>query len=69
MGIMAMLTIIEYAERIGRSPYTVRNDVQKGKYTTAIKKDGKWLIDENDRIRDHRVKTGEYVGWRKARKG
>ena len=62
---MAMLTIIEYAEHIGRSPYTVRNDVFAGKYKTAIKVNGKWLIDESERLTDRRVKTGAYRGWRR----
>lgn len=62
---MGMITITEYAEKYGLSPDSVRKKALRGGFQTAKKSGKVWLIDENEPNTDNRVKTGEYIGFRK----
>lgn len=60
-----MLTIPEYAARVGKSPRSVRQKCLLGHLPGAVKIGRDWMIPEGTPYEDGRVKTGEYKGWRK----
>ncbi len=62
---MALISIKEYAERNGLLHDNVRHKCQRGSYKTARKIGRDWLIDEKEPDKDHRVRSGAYVGVRK----
>ena len=62
---MALITIKEYAEKNGLQHDNVRHKCQRGSYKTAQKIGRDWLIDENEKDADRRVKNGNYVDARK----
>ena len=64
---MALITIKEYAERNGLQHDNVRHKCQRGSYRTAQKIGRDWLIDEEEKDIDRRVKAGDYIGARKAK--
>ena len=62
-----LLSVKEYAARIGRSPVSVRQKILRG--TLPAQKIGRdWLIDEDMPYEDGRVTSGKYVNWRKRGK-
>lgn len=62
---MAMITLKEYAERIGRDRSVVYMKYKHGGFETAVKMGRDIWIDEDEPYIDERVKSGKYVGWRK----
>jgi hypothetical protein len=62
-----MLTIAEYAARIGKASRSVRQKCQLGTLPGAVKIGRDWLIPSEAPYQDRRVKTGEYKDWRKKR--
>jgi len=62
---VALITIKEYAEKNGLQHDNVRHKCQRGSYKTAQKIGRDWLIDENEKDADRRVKNGNYVDARK----
>lgn len=65
MSAATLLTIQEYAERVGKAPITIRQKCQRGNVPGAIKIGRDWLIPENAGYTDKRIKSGKYKGWRK----
>lgn len=63
---MARITLVEYAERLGKSRATVYMKYRKGGLKTARKEGIDIWIDENEPYTDDRVKTGRFFGWRKG---
>lgn len=63
---MQMLTITQFAARIGKAPRSVRQKCQAGTLPGAVKIGRDWLIPENAPYPDQRIKSGQYVGWRKG---
>lgn len=61
---MAMITLKEYAERLGKSPTVVRQKAQRGTFQTAKKMGRDWFIDEEEPYEDARIKTGDYIGFK-----
>ena len=61
---MAMITLKEYAERIGRDRSVVYMKYKHGGFETAVKMGRDIWIDEDEPYIDLRVKSGKYVGWR-----
>lgn len=55
-----MITISEYAKKYNKSPVTIRQSCQRGRFKTAKKVGRDWLIDENEPFVDKRIKTGKY---------
>lgn len=62
---MAMITLKEYAERIGKDRNLVYHKYQRGGFETAVKRGRDIWIDEDEPYIDNRVKSGKYVGWRR----
>ena len=61
---MALITLKEYAERIGKARNAVYLHYRKGNFRTAVKRGRDIWIDEDEPYIDNRVKHGRYVGWR-----
>lgn len=63
---MALISLVEYAQRVGISPDTARQRAGRGAYKTAVKIGRNWLIDENEqhidgRKRDRIMKSFYYI--------
>lgn len=63
---MGMITLKEYAERHGKNRFTVLQKLKRGGFSTARKIGCQWFIDENEPYSDQRVKSGDFVNWRKG---
>lgn len=62
------ISIAEYRRKVGKSPYTIKNGVLQGRIPEAVKVNGRWMIPAETELKDRRVKSGEYRGWRKKDK-
>ena len=62
---MGLITLKEYAGRHGKNPIVVRQKALRGGFTTAQKLGRDWFIDEDEPYEDRRIKTGDYIDWRK----
>ena len=62
-----IITLKEYAERLGKNPVVVRHKAQRGQFNTARKIGRDWFIDEDEPYEDRRVKSGKYIDWRKPK--
>ena len=60
-----MITLPEYAARIGKAAISVRRKCLRGTLPGAVKIGRDWLIPADAPYPDKRVKTGQYVDWRK----
>lgn len=61
---MGMITLKEYAERLGKNPVVARQKAQRGTFQTARKIGRDWFIDEDEPYEDARIKTGDYIGFK-----
>lgn len=61
---MAMITLKEYAERLGKNPVVVYQKARYGTLRTAKKMGRDWFIDEDEPYVDQRVKSGKYVDFK-----
>lgn len=57
---MALISLAEYAKKNGRSARQIRRKAARGGYKTAVKMGRDWLINENEKNVDLRVKSGKY---------
>ncbi len=64
---MTLISLAEYAEKHGRHPGTVRQMAIRGGFETARKIGRNWVIEDNEPYPDNRIKTGDYIGWRKGK--
>lgn len=53
---MALITLKEYATRVGIDPATARQRAARGAYKTAVKLGRDWFIEENEPHIDNRFK-------------
>ena len=60
-----MISLKEYAAKHGKHPVSVRQKAARGGFQTAQKIGRDWIIDENEPYEDNRLKSGDYVNWRK----
>ena len=65
MRIDNLIPIAQYAALIGKSPRSVRQKCQLGTLPGAVKVGRDWLIPADAPYADNRVKTGDYINWRK----
>lgn len=65
---MALITLKDYAIRLGKNPVVSRQKALRGGFRTARKIGRDWFIDEDEPYTDNRVKSGKYVNWRKGGK-
>ena len=60
-----LISLIEYAEKHGKDPDNVRKKAAAEQFKTARKIGRNWVIDSEEPWQDKRVKSGNYIGWRK----
>ncbi len=60
-----LIPLAEYATQIGKAEITVRQKCQRGTLPGAVKIGRDWLIPEDAQYTDKRIKSGQYVDWRK----
>jgi len=60
-----LITLTEYAARVGKAPRSVRQKCQAGNLPGAVKVGRDWLIPADAPYEDGRIKSGLYTGWRK----
>ena len=53
---MALITLKDYALRLGKTPDIVRQKALRGNFCTAVKMGRDWMIDENEPYVDYRCK-------------
>lgn len=60
-----MISITEYAARIGKAPRSVRQKCLLGTLPGAVKIGRDWLIPADAPYTDNRITSGKYKSWRK----
>lgn len=55
-AIMALVSIGEYADMHGKDHVTLRQAAASGKFKTAVKIAGRWLIDSDEPLVDRRTR-------------
>ena len=60
-----MLTVQQYAAKHSKAQITIRKKCQRGTLPGAVKIGRDWLIPEDAQYTDKRIKSGQYVNWRK----
>ena len=60
-----LISLVEYAKKYGKDPDNVRKKAAAGQFKTARKIGRNWVIDSEEPWQDKRVKSGNYIGWRK----
>ena len=58
---MGIITLKEYAERLGVNPVVARNKAIRGGFVSAYKFGRDWVIDEDEPYKDGRIKSGRYL--------
>lgn len=61
---MALITLKEYAEKLGKNPTVCRQKAIRGTFKTAVKRGRDWWIDEDEPYTDARIKNGNYIDFR-----
>lgn len=62
------LTLAEYAKKIGKQAAIVRQKCIRGTMPWARKIGRDWFIPADAIYTDERLKSGNYIGWRKKEK-
>ena len=62
-----LISLTEYAKLHGLARDTVVQRAKRGAYKTARKVGSTYVIDANEPHVDHRIKSGKYVGAKRAR--
>lgn len=60
-----LITLTEYAARVGKDTSTVRQKCLRGNLPGAVKIGRDWLIPADAPYPDKRIKSGSYKNWRK----
>jgi hypothetical protein len=60
-----LISITEYAALHGKAAVSVRQKARCAGFKTAQKIGHSWVIDSDEPYEDKRIKSGDYVGWRK----
>lgn len=61
-----LITIAEYAAARGLRPDAVRQRIHRGAVPEAVKLGRDWLIPRDAPWPDRRIKSGQYINWRKS---
>ena len=59
--LMVLITLREYARRLGKNPEVVYQKAARGGFQTAVKMGRDWFIDSEEPYTDNRIKSGKYV--------
>ena len=60
-----LISLAEYAALHGKAAISVQQKARRGGFKTARKIGRNWVIDSEEPYIDGRLKSGNYVGWRK----
>lgn len=63
-----LISLAEYADRHDIDCSHLRANARAGKLQTAIKIGRNWLISADEPYIDHRIKSGKYIGAKRAKK-
>lgn len=63
-----LISLADYAARHGIDCSHLRANARAGKLQTAIKIGRNWLISADEPYTDRRVKSGKYIGAKRAKK-
>lgn len=63
-----LISLAEYAERIGCTASNLNKKANRGMLDGAVKVGRNWCIDEDTEYVDHRITSGKYIN-RRNRKG
>lgn len=63
-----LITVKEYAAKVGRAPRSVVQKCKLGTLPGAIKLGRDWLIPADTPYTDNRITSGKYKDWRKKGK-
>lgn len=69
MNLDEMLPIAEYAKQIGKATITVADKCRRGNLPGAVKIGRDWFVPKDAEYPDFRVKSGNYIGARRKKKG
>lgn len=64
---MAMITLKDYALRLGKNPTVIRQKAIRGGFQSAVKMGRDWFIEEDEPYVDNRFTSGKYCNWRKKK--
>lgn len=67
MEIEDMIPIAEYAKKIGKAVITVADKCRRGNLPGAVKIGRDWFVPKDAKYPDMRLRTGKYIGARKAK--
>ena len=59
-----LISLVEYANGLGKDPCNARRMAAAGRFATARKIGRNWVIEDSEPWPDRRRKRGDYVGWR-----
>lgn len=62
-----LISLPDYAARIGKHPDVVRQKCLRGTLPGAVKIGRDWLIPPDAPYPDNRIKSGKYKAWRKEK--
>lgn len=60
-----LIPLIEYSKRHGKNPANARQLIARGAFASVQKIGRDWFVDDTEPWPDRRVKSGNYIGWRK----
>lgn len=63
-----LIPLTVYAAQHGVNGTYLRAKARAGKFDTAVKLGRDWLISPDEPLIDRRIKTGKYIGAKRARK-
>lgn len=66
---MALISLVEYAKKNGKSVRQIRQKAAAGGFATAQKIARNWVIEEGEPYIDKRIKSGKYKDARKNNPG
>ena len=59
-----LISLVEYATKLGKDPCNARRMAAAGRFITARKIGRNWVIEDGEPWpEDKRVKSGKYTGW------
>lgn len=62
-----LLTVPEYAAKVGREQSAIRRKILRGTLPGAVKMGRDWLIPADTPYEDQRIRSGKYTAWRKKK--
>ena len=68
MADKTLLSLPEYAAKVGRDQASVRRKCIAGRIPGAAKVGRNWIIPADAPYEDQRIRSGKYAGWRRKKR-